>query len=201
LTEPKSHRFLIVDDHPVTRAGTRSLLESHFRGCRCREADSLFELRRLLALESWDLVVLDHHLPDGAGIDFLRETPHKPPTLVLTVCDDRGIRMDALRAGAKGFASKSDPPERILATVDTLLSGGSVFDPHLPCPCVADKPLSEREEEVLRAILDGKRLVEIAILLGIQPTSVQSYKKRLLEKFGVSNIPELVKEALRRGFR
>lgn len=197
----RAYRFLIVDDHPVTRTGTRSLLEGRFAGSICQEASSLAELRRILIESQWDLLVLDHQLPDGTGLDYLHEAQSTVPVLMLTVCDDRGMRLEALRAGAKGFASKAEEPQKILFAVESILSGGQSFDsPQLPKP-MAKKPLSEREEEVLRAILDGKRLVEIAQLLKIQPTSVQSYKKRLLEKFNATTIPELVKEALRRGFR
>lgn len=192
---------MIVDDHPVTRAGTRSLLERHFVGCICEEACDLASLRKALALAPWNLILLDHQLPDGSGIDFLREASLGFPVLMLTICDDRRMRMEAMKAGARGFSSKSDEPSRILSTVESILAGKHSFESLPKEPPSLEKPLSEREEEVLLALLDGKRLVEIAQLLDVQPTSVQSYKKRLLEKFNATTIPELVKEALRRGFR
>lgn len=201
MSIPKAYRFLIVDDHPVTRAGTRSLLERHFVGCTCTEACDLASLRQTLTLAPWNLILLDHQLPDGSGIDFLREASLALPVLMLTVCDDRRMRMEAMKAGARGFSSKTDDPARILATIESILAGKHSFESVPKEPTSLEKPLSEREQEVLRALLDGKRLVEIAQLLDIQPTSVQSYKKRLMEKFNATTIPELVKEALRRGYR
>ncbi|QQS03636.1 MAG: response regulator transcription factor [Fibrobacterota bacterium] len=201
MSIPRAYRFLIVDDHPVTRAGTRSLLERNFVGCTCEDACDLASLRQALAMAPWSLILLDHQLPDGSGMDFLREASLTHPVLMLTVCDDRRMRLEAMKAGARGFSSKSDDPVRILAAIESILAGKHSFESVPREPPSLEKPLSEREHEVLRALLDGKRLVEIAKLLDIQPTSVQSYKKRLMEKFNASTIPELVKEALRRGFR
>ncbi len=194
-----SFRALLVDDHPVTRAGTRKLLEQAHPRCGCGEASSLTETREQLGRERWDLMILDQNLPDGNGIEFLQSLPHRPPTLILTMFNEPGLKRSAIRSGAKGFATKSSSPERILAAIAAILEGKTSFAEGTPADTRKPTNLSAQEESVLAGILEGRRLTEIARDLGITPTTVQTYKNRLFAKFEVTTNAELVKAAIGRG--
>ena len=200
LTEkPSTFRFLIVDDHPVTRAGTRALLEQTYPNCLCQEASSLSEMAPLLRESSWDLIVLDYNLPDGRGLDILKSLKHPPPTLILTMFEEPGMKMSALKAGAKGFVSKSSAPKQILSAIESVLRGDCSFVESGDRQVFPKLHLSNREESILKRMLDGSRLTDIASEFGVAPTTIQSYKKRLFEKFDVTTNAELLKAAFHRG--
>lgn len=190
-----SHAFLIVEDHPLTRAGTRELLSSAFPGCLCEEASSRQSARRALASRTWSLVVLDIDMPDGSGLELL---PCASPTLVLTMHADPARREEALCAGASGFASKAESPERILAAIRSILG----IDRLRPQVSEAPRPvLSERERLVFEALMAGRRLVDVAAEAGLSATTVQSYKNRLFHKLGVDSLAELARLAATRRVR
>lgn len=182
-----SHSFLIVEDHPLTRSGTRQLLQYAYPGCFCEETSTRASARRALAAKRWSLVLLDIDLPDGNGLDLL---PCASPALVLTMYADSPRQDEALGMGAKGFVSKCEPPDRILAAIRASLGDGGHGERRSETP----RPdLSHRERLVLAALLDGRRLVEIAKENGLSPTTLQSYKKRLFEKLGVESVAELAR--------
>lgn len=184
-----SHSFLIVEDHPLTRSGTRHLLRHAFPGCVCEEASTRASARRALGAKRWSLVLLDVDLPDGDGLELL---PCTSPVLVLTMHADAARRDAALGAGARGFASKCESPEKILGAIRQLLGESA---PEASDPEAQRRNLSRRERLVLGALLEGRRLVDIAAEAGVSPTTVQSYRNRLFGKLGVDSIPELARLA------
>lgn len=196
---PSALQFLIVDDHPVTRAGTRMLLEQTYPACICQETATLAEAGRQLAQQRWSLMILDQNFPDGRGLEFLKSLPHPPPTMILTMLEEPGMKMAALRAGAKGFTSKSVSPTRILSAIRSILAGDNSFSDGVDPVGSKSPTLSRQEGIVLKGMLAGKRLVEIASEVGVSPTTIQTYKNRLFTKFAVDTNAELVKVAINRG--
>lgn len=182
-----SHSFLIVEDHPLTRSGTRQLLQYAYPGCFCEEISTRAGARRALTARPWSLVLLDLDLPDGNGLDLL---PCSSPALVLTMYADSPRQDEAYGMGATAFVSKCEAPERILAAIRASVDDGEHGEPRSETP----KPdLSHRECLVLTALLDGRRLAEIAKENGLSPTTLQSYKKRLFRKLGVESVAELAR--------
>jgi len=190
-------KILIVDDHPLTRAGVALVVAKEFPKAQCREAATLGAMQELLEAESWSLVLLDHNLSDGKGIEYLASHPKMPPTLVLTMYEDRELSRQARDAGARGFVSKGDDPQEIVTAIRTVLGLGLHF-PKLEAK--ADElTLSVRERELLEALLQGQRPAEIARRWNVGQTTVQSYKSRLFVKYGVSSLADLVKAAVAKG--
>jgi len=191
-------RFLIVDDHPITRAGLVSLFRESWPEATCTECSSLAEASALLVDPTWDLVLLDNKLPDGTGIDYLAGLAReRPPILLFTMHEDPELFQLARLRGAKGFATKGMDPNRLLESIRQLLAGGTSFpEIHTHQGATA---LSKRERQVLQGILQGLSATEIAKVLGVSPQAVQSYKNRLLKKHGLDNLMELARSASERG--
>jgi len=189
-------RILLVDDHPLLRKGLAELLSQEFPGSEIVQAASL-EAAAVQLESTWSLMILDQNLPDGRGVEFLERLESKPVTLMLSMYDDGAMARMARSAGAVGYASKGDSPERLLEAVRAVLDGKKSF------PAGTEKTeeakLSEREREVLTELLKGKTPTEISKDFGVRQTTVQSYKARIFAKLGVGSMAELVKQAMRRG--
>lgn len=190
----RSVRILHIDDHPLLRKGFQQALSLEYPGCVLGQAASLEEARVQL-MQDWDLVILDQNLPDGRGVEFLAGLVTKPRTLVLSMYEDGALARLAKEAGAKGYASKADSPEKLLEAIATVLAGKESF----PVPQNREAKLSDREEEVLGQLLKGKTPTEIAKEFGVRQTTIQSYKTRLFSKLGVDTMADLVRQAVSRG--
>ncbi|MEN9353148.1 MAG: hypothetical protein RL318_473 [Fibrobacterota bacterium] len=193
----KPVEILVVDDHPLTRAGIVLVIGKEFPEVRCGEASTLGELQEMLKARAWDFVILDHNLSDGKGIEHLARHPEMPPTLILTMYEDRELSLQARCAGARGFVSKADAPHEIVGAIRTVLVSGVHFPGLEAAP--EGLPLSVREQEVLKALLDGRRLVDLSKDWNVTQSTLQSYKKRLYIKYGVDNLADLVRAAVHRG--
>lgn len=150
----------------------------------------------LAAAGPWDLILLDHQLPDGKGVDFLPEYVRSGPVVVLTSFGNGELAALARNRGAKGYASKGDDPAQILSVVRGVLAGFEAF------PILETDPppsISPQERRILDGLLGNKSFVEIAKDLSVTPTTVQSYKQRLFAKFGVESVIELVRKVVARG--
>lgn len=190
----RSVRILHIDDHPLLRKGFQQALSLEYPGCVLGQAASLEEARVQL-MQDWDLVILDQNLPDGRGVEFLAGLVTKPRTLVLSMYEDGALARLAKEAGAKGYASKADSPEKLLEAIATVLAGKESF----PVSQTREAKLSDREEEVLGQLLKGKTPTEIAKEFGVRQTTIQSYKTRLFSKLGVDTMADLVRQAVSRG--
>lgn len=190
----RSVRILHIDDHPLLRKGFQQALSLEYPGSVLGQAASLEEARVQL-MQDWDLVILDQNLPDGRGVEFLAGLVTKPRTLVLSMYEDGALARLAKEAGAKGYASKADSPEKLLEAIATVLAGKESF----PVSQTREAKLSDREEEVLGQLLKGKTPTEIAKEFGVRQTTIQSYKTRLFSKLGVDTMADLVRQAVSRG--
>lgn len=190
----RSVRILHIDDHPLLRKGFQQALSLEYPGCVLGQAASLEEARVQL-MQDWDLVILDQNLPDGRGVEFLAGLVTKPRTLVLSMYEDGALARLAKEAGAKGYASKAESPEKLLEAIAAVLAGKESF----PVSQTREAKLSDREEEVLGQLLKGKTPTEIAKEFGVRQTTIQSYKTRLFSKLGVDTMADLVRQAVSRG--
>lgn len=188
---------LIVDDHPVTRLGLRTLLaelpELEVRG----EAQSLEEARACFLREPPALALVDLKLKDGSGLDLIREQRTRCSTrfVVLTMFGSQEIEKDARAAGAHGFADKGSASLQLATVIRTALAGTGVMS-------AADKShptLSAREIQVVAAIAEGLTNAEIATRLNIGWTTVRTHVVHILDKLGAQDRTEAAVMAVRRG--
>lgn len=205
-------RVLIVDDHPVVRAGLRRLLSDSTGIEVGGEADSARTALERSRAEPWDLILLDMGLPDADGLELLVQLKLDQPTrpvLILTMRLNGELAVRALRAGAAGYLGKDTPPAAIVEAVKRAATGR----PHvsewlaeqlaLRVRSDGEQPahthLSDREFEILTLLAAGSRPKDIATRLSLSIKTVSSYRARVLEKLALSSNAELAIYAVRHG--
>ena len=218
MSEP---RVVIVDDHALFRAGVRSELQDHLY--IAGEAATVDEAVALIASESPDVVLLDVHMPDGGGVEVIRRVTAatgddddgpKPCFLALSVSDAAEDVIAVIRAGARGYVTKTISAPDLADAVRRVHEGDAVFSPRLagfvldafagaPPPATrADDAdldqLTAREREVLQLIARGYMYKEIAHRLGISPKTVEAHVSAVLRKLQLSSRHELTRWAAER---
>jgi DNA-binding NarL/FixJ family response regulator len=207
-----SPRVLIVDDHSLFRAGVRAELEPLVE--LVGEAGTVGEAVEAIARERPDVVLLDVHMPDGGGVEVLRRTAAReapaPRFLALSVSDAAEDVIAVIRAGARGYVTKSISGEELADAVRRVDGGDAVFSPRLagfvldafagplPQPESELDALTPREREVLQHIARGYMYKEIALRLDISPKTVEAHVSSVLRKLQLSSRHELTRWAAER---
>jgi DNA-binding NarL/FixJ family response regulator len=199
----ESPRCLIVDDHPVVRAGVRAVLEQAFGESRISDAASLEEAAESNG-ELPDVVIVD---PWRVGVDVgevvgkLRGVL-KAPIVVFT--SDGGARLlsEALKAGVKGYVRKDSPSEDLVRAIEAARVGEFYVDPGLSSTIVldeGDRTLSARQREILQMLADGMQTDAVAQKLGLSTETVRTHTKRILAKLDASTRTQAVAIGIRHG--
>jgi DNA-binding NarL/FixJ family response regulator len=207
-----SPRVLIVDDHSLFRAGVRAELEPLVD--LAGEAGTVQEAVEAIARERPDVVLLDVHMPDGGGVEVIRRTAEReappPRFLALSVSDAAEDVIAVIRAGARGYVTKSISGEELADAVRRVNGGDAVFSPRLagfvldafagplPQPESELDALTRREREVLQHIARGYMYKEIALRLDISPKTVEAHVSSVLRKLQLSSRHELTRWAAER---
>ena len=212
----KKTRVLLVDDHALMRDGVRMLLESHADVEVVGEAaDGNEGIEKALALKP-DIVVMDMSMPvlDGAkATEQLLEKDPEIKVIALTRHLDQGYLHHAMRAGASGYVVKKAAADELLTAIRTVADGQIYVDPGLAGKMVGSlvqaspatkergtRPLSPREEQVMRMIALGHSNSEIAGQLGVSVKTVEYQRARGMEKLGFKSRVDIVKHAVREGW-
>ncbi|MGP9707526.1 MULTISPECIES: response regulator [unclassified Brachybacterium] len=197
-----SIRIMMVDDHPVVRAGLRALLEADEGIEVVAEASSGDEAMRSLNLLAQtpesvpDLVLMDLNLGDGiGGIETTRQLRARyaaVQVLAVTTFDAEADIVGALEAGATGYVLKDSPTEALIAAVGEAAAGRSILSPEVQQRLVARMTnpataLSPRETEILEALATGATNREVAKALFISESTVKTHLVHLYDKLGVDS--------------
>jgi DNA-binding NarL/FixJ family response regulator len=204
-----SPRVLIVDDHQLFRAGVRAELEPLLE--ITGEAGTVDEAIEAIARTAPDVVLLDVHMPDGGGVEVIRRSAASqaklPCFLALSVSDAAEDVIAVIRAGARGYVTKSISGEELADAVRRVEGGDAVFSPRLagfvldafagplPQPESELDALTPREREVLQHIARGYMYKEIAVRLDISPKTVEAHVSSVLRKLQLSSRHELTRWA------
>jgi DNA-binding NarL/FixJ family response regulator len=206
---------VLVDDHALFRAGVRAELEG-LVAILGEAGDVDAAVAEIVAREP-DVVLLDVHLPGGGGVEILRRLAIEAPTakcLALSVSDDPEDVIAVIRAGARGYVTKTISSTDLADAIRRVHEGDAVFSPRLagfvldafsrgeaPPADVADPELDQltpREREVLRHIARGYLYKEIAQRLGISVKTVEAHVSAVLRKLQLSSRHELSRWAVQR---
>lgn len=190
---------MVVDDHPVMRAATRRFLEADDSIAVIAEAGSVAEVVAMPPLPV-EVVVLDLSLPGESGLDGLpaiRRTHPGVKVLMLTMYDDPAIARRAFDAGVQGFLSKGCKPAELVDAVHIVASGHEYLAREMSRSTTSSdrNRLSARELEVLRLLLDGLRVSEIAERLGVNLKTASTFKARIHAKTGCMSLEQLLSYA------
>jgi len=209
LTMP--YKILIVDDHPLFREGLIEYLEKQADLVCCGEAGDAQGAMRALATQKPDLAILDISLKNSSGIELTKNIKTQfpdLPILILSLQEEGVYAGIALRAGANGYLTKQEAPEKVLVAIRQLLAGGIYLseavthrilrqqmngqEQRLAAP-VAN--LSDREWEIFRLLGEWKGTREIAGQLGLSIKTVEFYRERVKAKLKLGNSMELLQAA------
>lgn len=206
-------KILVIDDHALVREGLHQVLKGLDENVTVLQAGTCAQAFEITKEHlDLDLVLLDYHLPDMTGLDALdifgRRHPELP-IVMLSGSANTQIMRQVLQSGASGFVTKSTLSDELLHAVRLVLDG-EVYSPRelegrsdvsgfdqLP-----DKtPLTQRQELVLRELLDGRSNKEIALTLNVSEETVKTHVAAILRHFDVQNRTQAVVAAARSGYR
>ncbi|HCE57255.1 MAG TPA: DNA-binding response regulator [Prolixibacteraceae bacterium] len=204
-------QILIVEDHPIVSESLLRLFSDSSLNINCVAAANGIKGLAFLNGNSFDLIILDIHLPDISGVEFCKIAKSRFPGIkivAVTTLAQRHIVEQMLDAGVDGFILKTSDTEdivngvlQVLKTgqlylgkgVKELIKGISVNNSDLPM-------ITRRESEILKLIADGLTNQEIAEKLFISPLTVDTHRKNLLLKFSARNTAILIKTAVSKGY-
>jgi len=204
-------RIIIVDDHPLVRAGLKALLAQEHGFRVVGEADGVAQTLELIREDEPDLVILDLALSDGDGLDLIQRLRRHYPALKILVVSMRDERLYAervLEAGALGFLDKQAATEQIIEAVHATLAGRHYVDADI-LDRILERfggkaqgersiydSLSNRELEVLSLIGRGHPTGEIARRLHLSVKTIETHRDNIKRKLGLSSAMELTRAAI-----
>ena len=205
-------RIVIVDDHPIVRAGLRRIAEDDRGIVVTAEAPSGDAALDALKQHVADVILLDVSMPGSPFTETLRRLREAHPTvrvLVLSAHPEDQWAVRALRGGASGYLTKDHSPEQLLDAIRRVHRGGRYVSPSLAEKLAAQlgqdfvgaphEQLSDREFDVLRGLGTGRTVKEVAEALGLSPKTVSTYRTRLMEKMGFATNADLVRYCAEHG--
>jgi DNA-binding NarL/FixJ family response regulator len=207
----KAIRVLLVDDHAVVREGYRTLLAKHEGVSVVGEAANAASAYQLYKTTQPDVVIMDISMPGRGGIDAIEHIRRFDPQariLVFTMHGGAAYALQAFRAGARGYVTKSSPPDLLVSAVRDVAEGRIAICPETSEALALDRvrgektgleELSPREFEIFRMILDARSTDEIAAALNVSRKTAANYHYSIKSKLGVASDIELVYFGLRQG--
>jgi two-component system, NarL family, response regulator NreC len=208
-------RVLLADDHSIVRRGLRSLLEEAGLSVVAEAADGL-DAVRLCGEHRPDLLILDIAMPKLNGIEVAaraQKLDHPPGVIILSMHADESYIIRALAAGARAYLLKSATDEDLLPAVRAVASGKPLFSPAVTAVLVEDYVrrlqthgltdsfllLTDREKKVVQLLAEGRSNKEVATLLDLGLSTIETHRANLMQKLNLHNTAEIVLYAVRKG--
>jgi two-component system, NarL family, nitrate/nitrite response regulator NarL len=213
-------RVLIIDDHPILRAGLRLLIESQSKVKVVGEAQNRVEAVAIAVREQPDIMLVDLSLGDESGLDLIPEllaTVKQGRVVILTGSQDLGDKARAVQLGARGLVLKEDAVSTLINAIERVHQGGSWFEPAVSATLLGTiahagenggridpernkiATLTKRELEIISLVSEGLKNQQIADRLFIGEGTVRNYLTTIYDKLGVSDRFELIVYAYRHG--
>ncbi len=211
-------RIMLVDDHDLTRAGLRYLLEKQKGWTVCGEASNGRMAVEMAENLRPDFAILDMSMPELNGLEATRQILQKQPQmkiLIYTMHETERIILDVLDAGARGVVLKSDAGENMVAAVESIAKGRRFFTSRVAETVVesylakrgtsgdsaerGQTLLTSREREVVQLLAEGKSNKEIADRLDISARTVEGHRSEVMKKLKLGSLAELIRYAIRSG--
>jgi DNA-binding NarL/FixJ family response regulator len=209
-------RILLADDHTIVRDGLRAILEREPDMAVIAEAADGRECIRLAESSTPDVVVMDLGMPNMNGMEATRRIVSANPRIgivILSMHQDESYVLGALKAGAKGYLLKDSMRGEVLQAIRAVYHGRSFLTRKVAQMLQEDYVsrleergledrydlLSDREREVLQFIVEGRSNKEVANLLNISLTTVETHRGHILQKLDIHSVPELILYAVRKG--
>ena len=209
-------RILLADDHGIVRRGLRSLLESEPGVVVVGEAADGLEALRLATETAPDILILDVAMPKMNGIEVasrVQKLEGAPRVIILSMHTDESYIIRALAAGARGYLLKEATDEALIPAIRSVMSGKPFFSPAVAAVLMEDYVrqlqsrgltdsyhlLTDREKQVLQLLAEGRSNKEVATLLDLGVSTVETHRANLMQKLNLHNTAEIVLYAVRKG--
>jgi DNA-binding NarL/FixJ family response regulator len=208
-------RVLLADDHGIVRRGLKSLLEEEGISVVAEAADGL-EAVRLTEEHEPDLLILDIGMPRLSGIEVAaraQKLSRPPGVIILSMHADESYIIRSLAAGARAYLLKDATDQDLIPAVRAVSAGKPFFSPAVTSVLVDDYVrtlqkrgltdtyllLTDREKEVLHLLAEGRSNKEVAALLDLGLSTVETHRANLMQKLNLHNTAEIVLYAVRKG--
>ena len=209
-------RVLLADDHGIVRRGLRALLETEPGLTVVAEAADGLEAVRLGDEVSPDIAIVDIGMPMMNGLEVtarLQKMAHPPRVIILSMHADESYILRALTAGARAYLLKEGADEDLLPAVRAVAAGKPFFSAAVTAVLIEDHIrrlqsrgltdpyhlLTDREREVLQLLAEGRTNKEVAALLDVGLSTVETHRANLMEKLNLHNTADIVLYAVRKG--
>ncbi|MEI7953914.1 MAG: response regulator transcription factor [Verrucomicrobiota bacterium] len=209
----KKKRILVVEDHPLFRAMLVQLIDQQPGMSVCGEASNISDALTIIEQQAPDAAIIDLTLTGSSGLELIKDLKARNiqlPVLVLSMHSERLYAERVLHAGAKGFISKEETPEQVIAAIHAVTHGEIYVSKQIsqqilerqtrggkPTAATGVELLSDREIEVYQLMGEGLSSCEISARLRLAPTTVDSYRARIKDKLGIKNAASLYQHAAR----
>lgn len=207
----KKIRILLVDDHAIVRNGVRMMLAPADDIEVADEVETAQDALRVVKEQDFDVALVDIALPDKSGLDLLRLMRSMRPrlaVLILSMYSEEIYAVRALRNGAAGYLAKNCASATLIEAVRQVAAGRRYISPALKEKLVElatgtddtqHASLTDRELEVLKRLASGESLVSIANAMHLSPSTITTYRARIMEKTGLTDNAKLTRYALEHG--
>ena len=205
-------QILIVDDHAIVREGLKRILELAGKHMMVSEASGGAQALEMLGRQRIDLLIVDLSMPGMSGLELIKRVHAEyvgVGLLVLSMHAEEQYALRAFQAGAKGYVTKDSAGTELLTAVRRVVEGGTYVSAHLAERVVMQltgtrrtprhSRLSDRELEVLRGIVAGHRLTDIAHELHLSVKTISTHKSRIQEKLELPTTASLIRYGIEHG--
>lgn len=208
-------KILLADDHKITRQGLRSLLEKEPDMAVMAEAEEGRTAVRLAIELKPDVVIMDVSMPDLNGMEATRQIVSRLPDIriiALSMHSDNLFVMEMLKSGVKGYLLKDCAFEELAGAIRSVVEGKTYLSPsvsgmvvngylnRLSNPeAIGSESLTNREREILQMIAEGRTTKQIALKLHISVKTVETHRRKIMNKLDIFTVAELTKYAIRKG--
>jgi DNA-binding NarL/FixJ family response regulator len=202
-------RIVIADDHTIVREGLKQLLAGDEALQVVGEARDGHEVMQRVRQMDFDVLMLDLSMPGKSGIELIKQVKGEKPRLrilVLSMHEEHQYAVRAIRAGASGYLTKESAPTELISALHRVAAGGAYITPEVAEQLALDAmpgsqqpphtALSDREFQVLRMLVEGGSVSDIAARINLSVKTVSTHKARLMQKLGVATTTELLRYAI-----
>ncbi|MCE9520361.1 MAG: response regulator transcription factor [Verrucomicrobia bacterium] len=206
--KPQQTRVMLVEDHPLFRERLALLINKDLGMQVCGEADNIQQAKKLIQSARPDIVIVDISLRGSSGLELIKDLKAQGinvPVLVLSMHDENLYAERVLRAGARGYITKNEASSEVIAAIKAVLAGEVFVSKQMTAKIISNisttgsnragafgvELLADRELEVFQLIGSGRTLKEIAELLHLGESTVDTYRSRIKVKLGLRNAAEV----------
>jgi two-component system, NarL family, invasion response regulator UvrY len=205
-------RILIADDHAIVRRGLIEILLEAYPSAEIEQAGDADNLLQQSLEGDWDIIISDLMMPGRSVLEIvqqIRQVHPQLPVLILSIFPEEQYATRVFKAGAAGYINKDAAPTELVKAVQRILQGRKYITPAVAEKLATDlsgdsekaahELLSDREFHVMKLLSSGATITDIAAQLSLSPTTISTYRSRIMEKMKMKSNAELARYALENG--